>query len=81
MLGFELGEEFARRTESSFGYIVESLPDALVSVGLRSDVEKPLISGGVLDDRGGLSIDSEHDGSLRFFQLLQEVAGPPAECR
>jgi hypothetical protein len=65
-------EELARRPRSSISDVVFALPERLVNVGPRGDVEQTLIGFGVLHHRLSLTIDGQNDRALTFFQLLEK---------
>ena len=70
----EFFEELARGPGSSVGDVVLALPERLINVGPRGDVEQPLIRFGILHYRFGLTIDGQNDRTLALFQLLEKFS-------
>jgi hypothetical protein len=76
-----LVKHLSGRSRAPARHILQSLPDALFGVCLRSNVEQPLISLGILHDGGCLSLNRKHHRSLALLELFHEVAGPAAKRR
>jgi hypothetical protein len=79
MLGFEVREKLPRRPDPALFHVLQTLTDAFLGIGAGGNVEQALIGCGVLHDGRRLSFHSKDDGTLRFFELLHEVAGRAAE--
>src|SRR5580704_12249995 len=72
-------EGFACRTYTALLYILQALANSLAHVNLRGDIEKALISLGVLHHGLRLSIDGKDHGFLGLLQNLHEFCRIPAE--
>src|SRR5438876_10328686 len=81
MVAAEHFQSFTRRTHPTLLCVFEALPDALKRIGLRGDVEQPLIGLGILHDRFRFSIDRKNQRFLRFLKVLHELPWIAAECR
>src|SRR6266849_5867821 len=64
---------------TTFGNILTSLPDALVSVCLCHNVQQSLISFRVLHDGSSLTINRQNDGAFRSFKLPKKRGGVVAK--
>jgi len=73
MGGFELFKELARRTGPSHPRLLETLPDAFVSIRTRRNVEQALVRRCILHHGCGLAVDGQHDGAFALLQMLQET--------
>jgi hypothetical protein len=80
MLGFEFLKELLDRPHPALSRILQTLPDAFPGVGASGNVEQALVSFRILNYRCGFPIHGEDHGTLALLDLLQEIAGPPAEC-
>jgi len=79
MPGFELFEESPRRPDPAFPDVTQSLADALCCIGLRRDIEEPLIGLGILHNGRGLSVNRQHHRTFGFPELFQKIARSPLE--
>jgi len=76
---FEVLENLPRRTDFALFYVLQTLTDALFSIGSCGNVKQALISFGVLHDGRSLPFNRKHHGPAGLFKLLHEVAGSATE--
>jgi hypothetical protein len=75
-------EELASGPRSSVGDIVFALPERLVNVGPRSDVQQSLVRFSVLHHRFSLTVNGQNYRALTLFQLFEKFARlPPEICQ
>src|SRR5450755_2903245 len=74
-------EKLPRRADLALFCVLQPLTDALVGVGLGSNVEQALIGFGVLHDGRSLSLYGQHHGALGFLELFHEITRPATERR
>jgi hypothetical protein len=70
---FKLGKELLCRANSSGVRIFQTLPNAFFGIGLRRNVEQPLVGFGILHYCGGLAVHGKHHGPLALLQVLEKV--------
>ncbi|HLI81761.1 MAG TPA: hypothetical protein VKV03_17360 [Candidatus Binataceae bacterium] len=75
----KLFEEFASWPGSAVGDVVGALPESLIDIGARGNVEQSLIRFRVLHYRLGFTIDGENHGPFALFKLLEKFAGLASE--
>jgi hypothetical protein len=80
MFRFEFTEELARRPRSPLPDILQSLPNTLVGIGSRRNIEQSLVRCRVLYDGSGPAFYGKHYRPLALLQVLDKIAGSPSKC-
>jgi hypothetical protein len=70
MLLSNLVEYFPGRAGSTMRNILKALPDGLVDIRARGDIQQALVSFGVLNDGLSLALDREHWGPFALLSCL-----------
>ena len=74
-------ECLTRRTGPLMGHIIQALTNRFFCIGACSDIEKSLVSFGVLNNSRRPAVDGEHQGALALFELFHQVAGTATKRR
>ena len=70
----EFLQSLTRRTHAALPYVFESLTYPFARIGLGGDVQKTLVSFGVLHNGLGFAVNRKNQWALRFLQVLHELS-------